>query len=69
MYEALGDIPKTMSRIHRHLKVHFQSARLKHCADMVWVSVFTVLEAIIRELSTRSGSKPEDSRFQQCKSD
>ncbi|KAH7031627.1 uncharacterized protein B0I36DRAFT_324332 [Microdochium trichocladiopsis] len=57
MYKALSDIPKIMSRIHRHLAVHFQSARLKHCADMVWVAVFTVLEAIIRELSTKSSKK------------
>lgn len=39
------------------MAVHFQSARLKHNADMVWVAVFAVLEAIISELSTKSTSR------------
>lgn len=57
IYAALGNIPKIMRKIHDLLDVHFKSERLKFCADSVLVSIFTLLELIIRELSGNVGSK------------
>ena len=57
IYTALGNIPKIMRKIHDLLDVHFKSERLKFCADSVLVSIFTLLELIIRELSGNVGSK------------
>lgn len=46
-----------MRKIHDLLDVHYQSGKLKFCADSVLVSIFVLLELIIRELSGSVGSK------------
>ena len=57
IYTALGNIPKTMRKIHDLLDVHYQSGRLRFCADSVLVSIFVLLDLIIRELSGNVGSE------------
>lgn len=57
MYMALDKIPTTLGRLHELLDVHYQSPKLKHYGDGVLVSVFVLLELIVRELSGSAASK------------
>lgn len=50
-YGALESIPKKLESINELLKIHFDSAKLKLCADAVFVSIFDVLHVTVNELS------------------
>ncbi|KAK8127898.1 hypothetical protein PG984_009006 [Apiospora sp. TS-2023a] len=57
MYNTLEKIPLTLIRLDKRLEVNYKSASLKFHADAVLVSVFVLLELIVRELSGSTSKK------------
>ncbi|KAI1337425.1 hypothetical protein F5Y15DRAFT_417893 [Xylariaceae sp. FL0016] len=51
MYSALAEVPRQLQQAKDHIEVHKRSPKLKLLADAIFVSIFDLLEAIVKEMS------------------